>query len=184
MLCLLIACNSPKTDHAQNNTENTIDMQQPSIHELSFTNMEGQTISFNEFKGKKILIVNTASACGYTPQYEQLEELYQTYKDKLVVIGFPCNDFGGQEAGSNEEIQSFCKKNYGVTFPLSEKINILSEPVSPIYEWLTLKEKNGVLDATVKWNFNKFLLDEEGHLLGYFESKVLPTDKAIVQHLQ
>ena len=131
-----------------------------------------------------ILIVNTASKCGYTPQYEGLEKVYEQYKDKLVVIGFPCNQFGGQESGTNEEIVNFCKKNYGVTFPLADKIEVKGAGIAPIYQWLTQKAKNGVLDANIGWNFNKFLLDENGKMIAYFPSNVKPDSQDILAYLK
>jgi glutathione peroxidase len=154
-----------------------------SAHSFVLNNIDGQTFSLKNFKGKKILIVNTASKCGYTPQYEGLQALYEKYKDKLVVVGFPCNDFGGQEPGEKEDIKSFCKKNYGVTFPLTEKISVKGETMAPIYQWLTQKSQNGVLDATIKWNFNKFLLNENGEMLAYFPSSVKPMDETITSKL-
>ena len=155
-----------------------------SIHSFKVTSIDGKTINMASFKGKKILVVNTASKCGYTPQYEALEKVYETYKDKLVIIGFPCNQFGGQEPGSNEEIVAFCKKNYGVTFPLADKVDVKGDNTSAIYQWLTQKAKNGVLDATISWNFNKFLLDENGKMIAYFPSNVKPDSEAILNYLK
>jgi glutathione peroxidase len=154
------------------------------IHKFKVPSIEGKTIDFASFKGKKILVVNTASKCGYTPQYEGLEKLYKENKDKLVVVGVPANNFGGQEPGTSEEIQEFCKIRYGVTFPLTDKVEVVGDNTHPLYKWLTTKEQNGVLDATVKWNFNKFLLDENGKLLEYFPSKVLPTGEEIMKYLK
>ncbi len=145
-----------------------------SIYDFKVEALDGSTIDFSAFKGKKILIVNTASACGFTPQYEGLEALYKKYQDKLVIIGFPANNFGGQEPGTNGEIKEFCKKNYGVTFPMAAKISVKGDDMAPIYKWLCNKSENGVLDATITWNFNKFLLDEKGHLVTKFDSKVTP----------
>ncbi len=155
-----------------------------SIHSFKVTSIDGKTINMASFKGKKILVVNTASKCGYTPQYESLEKVYETYKDKLVIIGFPCNQFGGQEPGSNDEIVAFCKKNYGVTFPLADKVDVKGDNTAPIYQWLTQKAKNGVLDATISWNFNKFLLDENGKMIAYFPSNVKPDSEAILNYLK
>lgn len=129
------------------------------------------------------MIVNTASECGYTPQYKELEELYEKYKEKLVIVGFPANNFGEQEPGSNAEIKTFCTKNYGVTFPMAAKISVKGEDMAPIYQWLTHKNLNGVLDAEVKWNFNKFLLDENGKMISYFPSKVTPMSAEITGKL-
>ena len=155
-----------------------------SIHQFSVKGIDGKKIQFSQFKGKKILVVNTASKCGYTPQYEALEKVYEQYKDKLVIIGFPCNQFGGQEPGSNEEIVAFCKKNYGVSFPLADRVDVKGDNIAPIYQWLTQKIKNGVLDATISWNFNKFLLDENGQMLAYFPSNVKPDSEDILSRLK
>ena len=155
-----------------------------SIHSFSVKGIEGKDIKLSSYKGKKILVVNTASKCGYTPQYEALEKVYEQYKDKLVIIGFPCNQFGGQEPGTNEEIVAFCKKNYGGTFPLADKVDVKGDQTAAIYQWLTQKSKNGVLDATISWNFNKFLLDENGKMIAYFPSNVKPDSDAILSHLK
>ena len=155
-----------------------------SIHAFQVESLEGGTFNLSDFKGKKILIVNTASECGYTPQYKELQQLYDTYREKLVVIGFPCNDFGQQEPGDSKEIKSFCTKNYGVTFPLAAKTTVKGGSIAPIYAFLTRKINNGVMDAEIKWNFNKFLLDENGILLQKFESSVKPMSQDIVSMLQ
>lgn len=155
-----------------------------SIHGFTVKGIDGKNIKMSSFKGKKILVVNTASKCGYTPQYEALEKVYEQYKGQLVIIGFPCNQFGGQEPGTNEEIVEFCKKNYGVTFPLADKVDVKGENTAAIYQWLTQKSKNGVVDATISWNFNKFLLDENGKMIAYFPSNVKPDSEAILSHLK
>ncbi len=152
-----------------------------SIHSFKVKSIEGKTIDFASFKGKKILVVNTASKCGYTPQYEALQKVYNEYKDKLVIIGFPANNFGGQEPGSDGEIQEFCKARFGVTFPLASKVSVKGSDMAPIYKWLTSKEENGVLDAEIKWNFGKFLLDENGKLIQYFPSAVKPDSEEILK---
>lgn len=154
-----------------------------SIHGFKVEALEGGTIDFSTFKGKKILVVNTASQCGYTPQYKELETLYEKYKDKLVIIGFPANNFGGQEPGSNTEIKAFCEKNYGVTFPMAAKVSVKGDDMAPIYQWLTQKSQNGVLDTEIKWNFNKFLIDENGKMVAYFPSKVTPMSEEITSKL-
>jgi len=156
----------------------------PTIHRFKVKSIEGSTIDFASFKGKKILVVNTASECGYTPQYEDLQKLYDQYKSKLVIIGFPANNFGGQEPGSDTEIRAFCKARYGVTFPLASKVSVKGNDMAPIYKWLTSKSENGVLDASISWNFNKFLLDENGKMLAYFPSKVKPMSDEILQYLR
>lgn len=144
------------------------------IYTLSYKSIDGKEISLSEYKGKYILFVNVASKCGYTKQYEGLEALYQRHKDKLVIIGFPCNQFLGQEPGSEEEIAEFCSKNYGVTFPLSSKIAVKGKDQHPIYTWLTSKELNGVEDNKISWNFNKILVSPEGKYIAYFDSKIEP----------
>lgn len=156
----------------------------PSIHNFKVKSIEGGTIDFSKFKGKKILVVNTASKCGYTKQYEQLEKVYEAYKDKLVVVGFPANNFGGQEPGTDGEIQEFCKARFGVKFPLASKISVKGDDTAPVYKWLTSKTENGVLDAEIKWNFNKFLLDENGKMIAYFDSKVLPDSEEILKYVK
>jgi glutathione peroxidase len=170
--------------HAETNpVKETIAIQNKSIYDFKVLALNGDTIDFASFKGKKILIVNTASKCGFTPQYEGLEKLYETYKDKLVVIGFPANNFLYQEPGSNEKIQEFCKKNYGVTFPMAAKISVKGKNIAPIYKWLCNKEENMVMDAKITWNFNKFLLDENGKLIAHFTSKVTPMSEEITSKL-
>ncbi len=140
-------------------------------------------IDFADFTGKKILVVNVASRCGFTNQYEDLENLYQTYKDKLIVIGFPCNQFLAQESGNEEKIAKFCSLNYGVTFPMCEKVRVKGRDAHDIYKWLTKEELNGQDDFKVTWNFNKFLLDEQGHIIAHYPAKVKPLDEAITEYL-
>ena len=155
-----------------------------SIHQFKVSALEGGVIDFAAFKGKKILVVNTASKCGYTPQYEFLEKLYSNYSSKMVVIGFPANNFGQQEPGSNIEIKEFCQKNYGVTFPMASKVSVKGDDIAPIFKWLTSKELNGVMDAEIKWNFTKFLLDENGILIAKFDSKINPLGPEIAAYLK
>ena len=155
-----------------------------SIFQFKVEALEGGTINFKSYKGKKILVVNTASKCGYTPQYEELQKLYSAYKNKLVIVGFPANNFGGQEPGSNLEIKSFCTKNYGVTFPMAAKVSVKGDDIAPIFKWLTSKDLNGVMDADIKWNFTKFLLDENGVLIKKFDSKVTPMSEEITAFLK
>ena len=147
------------------------------IHAFKVESIEGGKIDFAQFKGKKLIIVNVASACGYTPQYEQLQELYEGFSDKLTIIGFPANNFGGQEPGSNKEIKEFCSIRYGVTFPMAAKIDINTHPV---YQWLTQKAQNGILDSKVNWNFQKYLLDENGQLAHCLPSAISPFDDEIM----
>ncbi len=134
-----------------------------SIYDYSIKSIDGETINLSDYKGKKMLLVNVASECGYTKQYKDLQELHEKHGDKLVIIGFPCNQFGGQEPGSHEEIKTFCEKNFGVTFQLTEKIDVKGKEQHAIYQWLTEKELNGVEDSSVKWNFHKYLIDENGN---------------------
>lgn len=151
-----------------------------SFYDLSIKTLDGKgNINFADFKGKKILCVNTASECGYTKQYEGLQKISEQYKGKLIVIGFPCNQFGGQEPGGQEEISTFCKKNYGVTFPLTEKIDVKGKNQHVVYQWLCQKSNNHVGDYEVKWNFNKFLIDEQGNLQAYFPSSVKPESEEL-----
>lgn len=158
--------------------------QAKSIHSFKVEALDGGTIDFSAFKGKKILVVNTASECGFTPQYKELEALYETYKDKLVVVGFPTNNFGGQEPGSNHEIASFCEKNYGVTFPMAAKVSVKGEDMAPIYKFLTKKEENGVKSTSILWNFAKILLDEDGHVIDSFVSTTKPNSDKITKYLK
>lgn len=173
------------TGHAQVPSAVTPDMatDYKTFYDIPVEALEGGSIDLKAYKGKKILIVNTASKCGYTKQYAELQDLYNKYKDKLVIIGFPANNFGGQEPGTNTEIKEFCKKNYGVTFPMAAKISVKGDDMAPIYKWLTDKSRNGVLDTEIKWNFGKFLIDEKGNLVKYFPSKVTPMSEEITKNL-
>ncbi len=155
-----------------------------SIYSIAVKDINGKDLDLKQFKGKKILFVNVASKCGFTKQYDGLEKLYQKYKDKLVIIGFPCNQFGEQEPGNAEEIKSFCRLNYGVSFPIAEKIKVKGDEQHPIYQWLTQKEKNGVKNSSVKWNFQKYLVDENGNFVDYWYSMTKPMSKKITQHLE
>lgn len=177
LLTALAACGSAATTDPSMQTVATTEK---TIHDFKVKSLEGGVIDFAQYKGRKILIVNTASECGYTVQYEDLQKLSEQYKDKLVVIGFPSNDFGGQEPGSAEEIQQFCTSKFNVTFPMAEKVNIKSDPVAPIYQWLTSKVNNGVEDTEVKWNFNKFLIDENGKYVAHFGSRTKPFDEELI----
>src|ERR1700730_2854276 len=146
-----------------------------SIYDFKAPGLSGGTINFADFKGKKIMIVNTASMCGNTPQYADLEKLYEKYKDKLTIVGFPANNFGSQEPGTNTEIKEFCSKNYGVSFPMAEKVDVVGDNIHPLFKYLTDEAKKlGVADPVIKWNFTKFLIDENGKLLAVFPSKVTP----------
>ena len=155
--------------------------QHKSFHDFSAITIDGDTLDFSTLKGKKILVVNTASKCGFTPQYEDLETLYKKYGgDNFVILGFPSNDFLKQEPGSNEEIKSFCTLNYGVTFPMMAKISVKGKKMNEVYKWLTQKSENGVLDSKVKWNFQKYMIDEKGRLVNYVSPKTKPLSDEIV----
>lgn len=154
------------------------------IYDIAINSLQGQTINLSEFKGKYMLIVNVASKCGFTPQYKDLEELHQTYKDKLVVIGTPCNQFGNQEPGSASEIQQFCERNYGVSFIITEKLDVKGSNQHPLYKWLTNKYLNGKKDSSVKWNFHKFLINPEGNLVDSYGSITKPTSSKITNYLK
>ncbi|WP_395633249.1 glutathione peroxidase [Flavobacterium sp.] len=182
---LLVSCqNNAQTKTVAVNT-NTTTMttvtKQESIHQFKVTDLYGKEFDFATLKGKKILVVNTASECGLTPQYKDLEAIYSKYKDKnFVIVGFPANNFGGQEPGSNQEIAKFCQMNYGVSFPMMGKISVKGNDIHPLYQFLTQKGKNGLQDSEVEWNFQKYLLDENGYLVKVLSPRVLPTDDAIV----
>ena len=161
------------------------DMMPESIYDIEILNLdETENIDFKSYQGKKILIINVASECGYTYQYEGMQELAEKYAESLVVLGVPCNQFGHQEPGSNEEIKDFCTSNYGVGFPMTTKVDVLGENQHPLYTWLTSKEFNGVDDYTVKWNFNKFLIDENGKFMKYFGSRVKPMDDELIEAIE
>ncbi len=191
LLILAVSCKPSAQTETVNTDNNTTSAAQQevvrnSIHDQSFglKMIDGTPQELSKWKGKKILLVNTASECGFTPQYEDLQKLAAAYPEKLVVIGFPANDFGGQEPGSNTEITSFCKKNYGVTFPLFEKISVKGETMHPLYQWLSDPKKNGWNDKAPNWNFCKYLLDEEGKLVKFFPSRVNPMSNEITDLLK
>jgi glutathione peroxidase len=153
------------------------------IYDFKVSALDGTQIDFSSYKGKKIMVVNTASECGFTPQYADLQELHKKYGDKLVIVGFPANNFGGQEPGSNDEIATFCKKNYGVSFTMAEKVSVKGDDIHPLFKYLVDEaEKMGVKDP-IKWNFTKFLVNEDGKLIGVFESKISPMSDEITKHL-
>lgn len=154
-----------------------------SVYDFKVKTLEGQEISLAKFKGKKLLLVNVASKCGYTPQYKNLEALHEQYGSKVVVIGFPANNFGGQEPGSSAEIKEFCTKNYGVSFPMMEKISVKGNDMHPLYRWLSDKQLNGVCEDAPGWNFCKYLIDENGQVIKFFNSKVDPLSTEITSLL-
>ena len=159
--------------------------QEKSFYDFKVSDIDGKPYDLSTLKGKKVLVVNTASKCGNTPQYTDLEKLYNEYKDKdLVIIGFPANNFMGQEPGSNEEIKNFCTLNYGVTFPMMSKISVKGKDIDPLYKWLTSKELNGKMDSEVSWNFQKYMIDENGQLAGYANPKEKPYSEKILSWLE
>ncbi|HRE38332.1 MAG TPA: glutathione peroxidase [Chitinophagaceae bacterium] len=153
------------------------------IYDFKVAGLDGKEIDFSKFKGKKILIVNTASKCGLTPQYEGLEELYKKYKDKLVIVGFPANNFAGQEPLNNSEIKDFCKQNYGVTFPMAEKISVKGDDTHALYTWLKSQAKEKGFTDPVTWNFGKFLINEKGELIATFSPRTTPMSEEILKYL-
>lgn len=164
----------PKAQHKKT-------MEKETIYNYKVTDLAGDTFDFASLKGKKVIVVNTASKCGLTPQYKDLEALYQKYKDKgLVIVGFPANNFAGQEPGTNTEIATFCQQNYGVSFPMMGKVSVKGDDMAPVYHFLTEKSKNGVQDSEVEWNFQKYLINEKGELVKVVSPRTLPTDDEIV----
>jgi glutathione peroxidase len=155
------------------------------IYDFKATTIDGQEFDFSSLKGKKVLIVNTASKCGFTPQYKELEELFEQYGgENFTIIGFPSNNFLWQEPGSNDTIQAFCTRNYGVTFQMMAKISVKGDSIHPVYKWLTQKDENGVMNAPVKWNFQKFMISENGELVGMVPSKESPKSEKIIQWIE
>lgn len=186
LLMVFSACAQKKetTKDVKNQTPIN-DMKQATIYQFKVPDINGKTFDFNLLKGKKILIVNTASECGLTPQYEQLQEIYTSYKDKgFTIVGFPANNFGSQEPGSNTEIATFCSKNFGVTFPMMSKISVKGDDIHPIYQFLTQKQKNGLQNSEVTWNFQKYLIDANGHLVSVIQPKTLPNSEEIISWIE
>ncbi|MGM0474520.1 MAG: glutathione peroxidase [Bacteroidota bacterium] len=158
---------------------------QQSFHDFVVEDITGEKFDLARLKGKKVLVVNTASECGLTPQYEDLEKLYREYGDEdFVIIGFPSNDFASQEPGTNEEIAAFCQKNYGVTFPMMSKITVKGDQIHPVYRWLTEKSRNGVENSRVRWNFQKYMIDEQGRLVGHVVPRKSPYHREIISWLE
>lgn len=154
-----------------------------SIYDFKVASLEGKTIKLSAYKGKKILIVNTASKCGFTPQYEELQALHTKYKGKLVILGFPANNFGGQEPGTSKEIKEFCQKNYGVSFVMADKVSVKGEDIHPLFKYLVGEASKMGIEDPIKWNFTKFLIDEKGKLVNVFGSKVKPMSEDITKYL-
>jgi glutathione peroxidase len=183
---LLWSCQSKAQQNSNTNTkeknkEMDTAVKAETIYQFKVKDLYGQEFDFASLKGKKILIVNTASECGLTPQYKDLEAIYKKYQDKnFVIVGFPANNFGAQEPGSNEQIAQFCEMNYGVTFPMMSKVSVKGADIDKVYQFLTQKSKNGLQDSEVEWNFQKYLINEQGELVKVLSPRVLPTDAAIV----
>lgn len=181
-LTLLFSCqNQAQTKTAKTTKETTKTMSASTIYQFKVKDLSGKEFDFASLKGKKVIIVNTASKCGLTPQYKDLEAIYKDYKDKgLVIVGFPANNFAAQEPGTSKEIAEFCELNYGVTFPMMDKISVKGSDMAPIYQFLTEKSKNGLQDSEVEWNFQKYLINENGQLEKVVSPRTLPTDAEIV----
>lgn len=184
-IALLFSCQNKAQTVMATNTNYSVSMTKQSIYQFKVQDLNGKTFDFSTLKGKKILVVNTASKCGYTRQYEQLEAIYKKYKDdNFVIVGFPANNFGSQEPGTNAEIATFCKVNYGVTFPMMSKISVKGSDINEVYQFLTQKAKNGLKDSNVEWNFQKYLLNEKGELEQVYLSGVKPNDEKIINWIE
>ncbi|AXG67964.1 hydroperoxy fatty acid reductase gpx1 [Kordia sp. SMS9] len=170
-------------EKAKLSTNVSANTEKQSIYDIEINDLHGNPMLLSDFKGKKILFVNVASKCGFTKQYKELQELSDSYKDQLVVIGSPCNQFGRQEPGDASQIQEFCQINFGVTFPLTEKLDVKGKNQHPLYKWLTSKELNGKKRSSVKWNFQKYLIDENGQFVNYYYSLTKPMSSKIRKHL-
>ncbi len=158
---------------------------QKNFHSFTLKTLEGETFDMSKLEGKKVLVVNTASKCGLTPQYEGLQKLYEDYGgDDFVIVGFPANNFMNQEPGTHDEIREFCSENYGVTFPMMEKISVKGDDMHPVYQWLTKESENGVMDSKVSWNFQKYLIDEDGNFVKMFSPRTKPDDEEIVNWIK
>ena len=181
----LYSCHKVVQQSSAKPQANTSGMEGKTIHQFTVKDLEGHPFDFATLKGKKVMIVNTASECGNTPQYKDLQMIYDKYKDdNFVVVGFPANNFGEQEPGTNKEIAAFCERNYGVTFPMMAKISVKGNDIHPVYRFLTRKEENGKLDSEVTWNFQKYLLNEEGVLEKVIDPDTLPTHREVIEWIQ
>ena len=185
MILALSACGMSSKAPKEENVSNVTSTPSKTIYDFKVTDINGKTFDFSTLKGKKIMIVNTASKCGLTPQYEQLEEVYKQYKDtNFVIVGFPANNFMSQEPGSDKDIAEFCVKNYGVSFPMMSKISVKGSDMHELYVYLTQKKLNGLEDSDVKWNFQKYLVDESGKLAKVIDPRTLPNDPEIINWIE
>ncbi|QZK90277.1 glutathione peroxidase [Flavobacterium sp. CHNK8] len=181
----LYSCQNQAQPKKLETSNYTTPMTKESIYQFKVEDLSGKTFDFASLKGKKIIVVNTASKCGLTPQYKDLETVYKEYKDKgLVIVGFPANNFASQEPGTNEEIATFCQMNYGVTFPMMDKVSVKGDDMAAIYQFLTQKSKNGLQDSTVEWNFQKYLINENGELEKVISPRVLVTDPEVLNWIK
>ncbi|WP_082106617.1 glutathione peroxidase [Kordia zhangzhouensis] len=193
VVCIISCTSQPKEKEKETSqiNETTIQkkiektMEKGSIHQFTVKDIAGNNFNFADLKGKKIMVVNTASECGLTPQYEQLQEIYEAYKDQnFTIVGFPANNFGAQEPGSNQQIAKFCKANYGVAFPMMSKISVKGNDMHELYQFLTQKSQNGLEDSEVAWNFQKYLINENGELEKVISPRTLPNDETIISWIE
>ena len=186
VVALFFSCqNQAQKKQTTTVTATTTPMAKETIYQFKVEDLSGNTFDFSTLKGKKILVVNTASECGLTPQYEQLQAIYEKYKDKnFVIVGFPANNFGAQEPGTNQEIATFCQQNFGVSFPMMAKISVKGGDMHAVYQFLTQKAKNGLQDSEVQWNFQKYLINENGELAKVISPRTLPTDAEITNWIE
>jgi glutathione peroxidase len=182
LVAIVFACTASVQRPIETSTENSIEMRETekSFYDYKVKDINGADVDLSQFKGKKLLLVNVASKCGYTPQYADLQKLHEKYGDKVTIIGFPANNFGGQEPGTNEDIKEFCSQKYGVSFPLMDKISVKGADKHPLYRWLSDKSLNGWNDKEPSWNFCKYFINEKGELVQFFPSSVKPMDDQII----
>lgn len=185
LLTVLFSCQQNAQQQKPATTQNQTTMSTENLHQFKVEDIDGNTFDLADLKGKKVMVVNTASKCGLTPQYKDLQALYEQYKDKnFIIIGFPANNFMSQEPGTNEEIAAFCSKNYGVSFPMMSKISVKGKDMHPLYQFLTQKSRNGVQDSEVEWNFQKYLINENGQLEQVISPRTSPSSPEVVRWIE
>ena len=187
IVLVFTSCKDKKTENTATAESTEVAMQEATenLHQFKVKTLADADFDFSSLKGKKVMVVNTASKCGLTPQYKDLQALYDTYKDEnFVIVGFPANNFMSQEPGTNKEISAFCTENYGVTFPMMSKISVKGDDMHPVYQFLTQKAKNGVEDSKVAWNFQKYLINEKGEVVKMISPKTLPTDESVISWIK